>query len=956
MTSQQREPIVDLGDGGPGRRLVAVEYLVASLITASVALLPGWTGVHDGAILTIAVSGLLSGAGLLLVPAWPLLSHRAALVGAAVTTSVCVYAADGSPAVGVFVALYCATAAHIPFLRSVRGMLAATALPFLLLPTALLASGHPGQVAGWLAVLPATTVLPVLGVRSLLSLAARRARRDGGSELLNRRGLFESCAEQLQASEGLAGQATVSVAHFDDLRDLRLALGPAAAEEVIAECARRAADLPGAVVARIDQDSLAVVRPAELDGSGEATSTCRAEGRVLLDVLREHVVLSGDGPGQGLTVRPDVSIGVACAPQHGREVEELLALADVAAVRAAGDQEHVAVAEGEAAFDADALRLHAELPAAVEAGQLRVHYQRLVAAGTGRTVGVEALVRWQHPERGLLGPGAFIPLAERSQAIVGLTYWVLRTAAAQCAAWRAEGHDVGVSVNVSPVVLADPALLNAVRRAVAENHLGDGVLTLEVTESALLGDPEGAGAVLADLRAAGARISLDDFGTGYTSLTMLRQLEVDELKIDRCFVAAAAQVPADTAIVRALVDLAHRLSMEVVAEGVEDASTADLIHALGADVLQGFHFARPVPAADVFPSAPVGSGAPSAAEPAPAPRGADEEERVQLAHTVLRSARSSADVLSSITALAAAVSGTQFASFNAVTEEHVHLLAPHGHETALAPRDGTPCAWTVQQHDVLHLDPSTDGRGAGGSASQAGIQHYVGAPVIDAAGRVLGVLCAYDRGLLPSSDLQRSQLQLLADVVADHLAGIDVADRLDGARNMLRAVAELDDGHHRVPGPDRVVATFATAVHELLRPDHSLVVHPAPSGAGPWQLLEHRGDVDPHLLTRVGFDLTGRSAVARSIATGRPVWVPDAATSSLEESDLTRHLGAAAILTVPVTTGHGGVSHVLVAVWRDPQHELDPVLRTTAVAIAGRAARELAAPVADCATPVHAAG
>ncbi|WP_432542529.1 EAL domain-containing protein [Kineococcus sp. SYSU DK002] len=625
VPNPQREQTVDLGDGGLGRRVVAVEYLVTSLIMASVALVPGWEGVHGTCILFIAALGFLSGAGLLLSRTWPLPGPRTAIVSAAVSTSVGVYCADGSPAVGVLVALYSATAAHIPFLRTPRAVAAATALPFVLLPAALVASGHPGQVAGWLVVLPAVTVLPVVGVRSLLRLAARRARHDVSSELLNRTGLLESSARRLSGAgelgDGMGEELTVSVVHFDDLRDLRLALGPAAAEEVLTECARRAGDLPGALVARLDLDSLAVVRPVELDGSGDAVRTGLDEGRVLHQVLREHVVLRGDGPGLGLRVRPDVSIGVACAPQHGREVDELLALADVAAVRAADEQQRLAVAEGEAAVDVDALRLHTELPAAVADGQLRVHYQRLVAAGSGRTVGVEALVRWQHPERGLLDPGAFIPLAERSHAIVGLTHWVLGTAAAQCAAWRADGRDVTVSVNVSPVVLADPSLVNAVRRAIADNGLDRGALTLEVTETALLGDPEGVGAVLAALRAAGARVSLDDFGTGYTSLTMLRQLQVDELKIDRSFVVAAAQAPVDAAIVRTLADLAHRLSMEVVAEGVEDAATAALVGGLGVDVLQGFHFARPVPAAQVFvPADPVPASRPRGDLTGAAPR------------------------------------------------------------------------------------------------------------------------------------------------------------------------------------------------------------------------------------------------------------------------------------------------------------------------------------------------
>ncbi|MBB2901133.1 EAL domain-containing protein (putative c-di-GMP-specific phosphodiesterase class I)/GGDEF domain-containing protein [Kineococcus radiotolerans] len=958
MTSQQPERALDLGEGGPDRRVVAVGYLLTSLVSASVALLPVWPGVHDLPVLLIACLGLLTGAGLLLSPAWPMAGPRTAVVGTALGTSVAVYAADGSPGIGVLVALYSAAAAHIPFLRSGRAVLAATALPFALLPVALVASGHAHQVLGWVLVLPATTVVPVLGVRSLLRLAAHRARRDGGSDLLNRTGLLESCAQRLEREEDLGERVAVNVVHFDDLRDLRPVLGPAAAEEVLAECARRAAALPGSVVARIDLDSLAVVQPVELDASGEPVRTAVEEGRALRELLRAHVDLAADGPGQGLRVRPGVSVGVARAPEHGRDVEDLLALADVAAVRAGAEQHRVAVTGGGAAFDVDTLRLHAELPAAVEDGQLRVHYQRLVTAGTGRTVGVEALVRWQHPERGLLGPGAFVPLAERSQAIVGLTLWVLRTAAAQCGAWRAAGHDVGVSVNVSPVVLADPSLLDAVRRAVADNDLGRGTLTLEVTESALLADPAGVPAVLAALREAGARISLDDFGTGYTSLTMLRQFEVDELKIDQSFVAAAPKAPADAAIVRALVDLAHRLSLDVVAEGVEDARTADLVRSLGADVLQGFHFARPVPAEQVFTApveaprdVPAAPAAPAAAV-ARAPRGGDEEERVGLARTVLGATARSEGLLRSVTALAAAVCGTEFASFNVVTEEHVHALAPHGHDRSLVPRDGTPCAWTAHQRDVLHLDPATDPRTLGGVAAGYGVRHYVGVPVTDAGGRVLGVLCAYDHhGTRPATALQRTQLQALAGVVADHLAGVDAAGQLARLHGLLQAMAELDGSRD----PDRLLAGFGAAVHELLRPDFSFLVGPTTPLGERWDVLDHRGDVDPDVLGRVVFDAPGRSAVARSVATGRPVWVPDAATSTVVAGDLARRVGVGSVLTVPLV-GPDGVVNVLSAVWRHPQRDLSPVLRDAAVAAATRVARQLAARPDRPAAPLEVVG
>jgi EAL domain-containing protein (putative c-di-GMP-specific phosphodiesterase class I) len=606
-------------------------------------------------------------------------------------------------------------------------------------------------------------------------------------------------------------------------------------------------------------------------------------------------------------------------------------------VSAGTEPRRVAVAEGAAPLDHDALALHAELPGAIADGQLRVFYQPLVDAGTHRMIGVEALVRWQHPARGLLGPGAFVPLAERSRTIVALTHVVLRTAVAQCAAWRAEGHDIGVSVNLSAAVLAEPSLLQTVRAVIAEHHLDRDVLTLEVTESALLDDPTGASAVLAALRAAGARVSLDDFGTGYTSLTMLRQLEVDELKIDRSFVAAAPEAPTDAAIVRALVDLAHRLSMSVVAEGVEDARTADLVRSLGADVLQGFHFARPVPAAQVFTvleDVPRDERTAPAGVPPRAPRCADEGERVRLAHAVLTSTARSQGLLRRITDLAAAVCGTEFASFNVVTEDHVHLLAAHGHGLTRAPRDGTPCAWTTVQREVLQFDPAVDPRTVGGLG--AGARQYVGAPVVDARGRVLGVLCAYDRSPVTVDEARRTQLQVLAGVVADHLAGVDAAGQLDRVHALLQAMVEVD----AVEDEGRLARLFSAAVHDLLRPDFSLLVRPTSPSADRWDLVTHCGDVDPAVLSDVVFDTCGRSAVARSVATGRPVWVPDARTSAVIDGPLAARVGAGSVLTVPVVTADG-VRCVFSAVWREAQHDLAPVLRDAALAAAGRMARRL---------------
>ncbi|NYD22422.1 EAL domain-containing protein [Kineococcus aurantiacus] len=785
---------------------------------------------------------------------------------------------------------------------------------------------------------PARAAAGLLG--RLAARAARRcaARRDV-PDLPGRRGLLERCAAPLRAvAEDAETAWTVSVVGFDDLRELRLALGGPAADAVLAESARRLAELPGAVVARLGPDTLAVVRPLTTGTAGDAPATGRQEGTALRSTLLEPVELPDLGPGRGLRVRPETSVGVACVPDHGRDLEDLLAAADVAHARAGTAPRRVAVAEGTAAVDLDALALHTELPAAIADGQLRVHYQPLVTAGTHRVVGVEALVRWQHPERGLLGPGAFVPLAERSQAIVALTRWVLREAVAQCAAWRADGHDVGVSVNLSAAVVGEPTLVGTVRDVLAAHRLDPGVLTLEVTESALLADPAGAAAVLAALRAAGARVSLDDFGTGYTSLTMLRQLEVDELKIDRTFVAAAPQAPADAAIVRALVDLAHRLSVEVVAEGVEDARTAEVVRGLGADVLQGFHFSRPVPAADVFAAAPapVREVVLPADEPVRAPRPVDEADRLRLAHRVLESASGSQRLLRRVTALAAAVTGARFASFNVVTDEHVHALATHGHDVTRGPRDGTPCAWAVLQQDLLELDCRTDPRVAGGVAGRAGVRHYAGVPVVDAHGRTLGVLCVYDLLPIPLDDGRRAQLRALAGLVAEHLEGAEAAGLLDRVHALLQAVADVE----LAADACAVGGGFARAVHDLTRPDFSFVLRRISPLAERWDVVGVVGDADADALDGHVVDTSTRSAVSRAVAGRRPVWVPDAGTSSVVDAAAARHLGARSVLTVPVADERG-VRLVLVQCWRDAQDDLPPVLRDAAVAAAARAAHAL---------------
>jgi len=241
------------------------------------------------------------------------------------------------------------------------------------------------------------------------------------------------------------------------------------------------------------------------------------------------------------------------------------------------------------------LSLLADLRLAAGRGELRLVYQPQVEAGSGLTISVEALLRWESPVHGAVSPGRLIPLAERTGLVGRLTDWVLGTALdAQCR-WRADGLDVPVSVNLSAASLTRSDLAGWVLGEITARSLPHRCLVLELTETAETSDLLEAIEALRPLHEVGVRLSIDDFGTGYTSLSALPHLPVDELKIDQSFVRRVITSSADEAIVRSVTELAHRLGLTVVAEGVEDREIATRIRDLGVDVLQGYHFARPMP-------------------------------------------------------------------------------------------------------------------------------------------------------------------------------------------------------------------------------------------------------------------------------------------------------------------------------------------------------------------------
>jgi diguanylate cyclase (GGDEF)-like protein/PAS domain S-box-containing protein len=306
------------------------------------------------------------------------------------------------------------------------------------------------------------------------------------------------------------------------------------------------------------------------------------------------------------------SIGIALYPEHGVDADTLLREADIAMYAAKDARSGYTIyAPDTDRHSRERLGLLADLRQAIDRGELLVHYQPQVDVRSGSLTAVEALVRWPHPTRGLLPPDEFIPLAERTRLIQPLSRWILASALQQCATWRAAGLDVPVSVNLSAYDLRDHDLPDLIDAALAKYGVPPERLRIEITESSLMANPSRAREILARLRAQGVQVSIDDFGIGYSSLAYLKNLPVDELKIDRSFVGEMAVDAGSRAIVRAIIDLADVLGLRVVAEGVEDEATLMALAALGCDVAQGFYFARALPPADLAEWANAFAGADS---------------------------------------------------------------------------------------------------------------------------------------------------------------------------------------------------------------------------------------------------------------------------------------------------------------------------------------------------------
>jgi diguanylate cyclase (GGDEF)-like protein len=439
-------------------------------------------------------------------------------------------------------------------------------------------------LAGLFLVLFVITLSVSRGLRRELSVNAFMARHDPLTELPNRALFVERAREAVQHAKRTGRQSALAILDLDHFKDINDTLGHPSGDQLLADVGGRLREgmKAGDTVARLGGDEFGVVL-REVDDPAQ-----------VLQQLAERVAAGVDVRGLSLSVSP--SIGYVIVRDDETSVETLMQQVDVAMYAAKG--KHLGPTEykpGLDRYNAADLELVSELPQAIRDGQLVLHYQPQTDVDTGAIVAAEALVRWQHPTLGLLAPGRFIPMAEQTELIERITDWVLVAALADAAKLGSDGAGIAVAVNVSARSIVRAGFADQVIRALATAGVAPSRLVVEVTETALLTDPDHARAVLTELSQAGIRVSIDDFGQGHTSLGYLSDLPIDELKIDRGFVTDAADNIAHVAIVRSIVDLGHNLSMRVVGEGVEDEAGLRLLQELGCDRAQGYHMARPMP-------------------------------------------------------------------------------------------------------------------------------------------------------------------------------------------------------------------------------------------------------------------------------------------------------------------------------------------------------------------------
>jgi diguanylate cyclase (GGDEF)-like protein len=416
------------------------------------------------------------------------------------------------------------------------------------------------------------------------------ANHDPLTGLPNRKLFFDRLKEHLEQARKQNTQLAVLYIDLDQFKQVNDSYGHAVGDGVLQEIAVRLEKQVNLAdtIARLGGDEFAVVM-----------KSLPSSDKILSCVQRLHAIFREPVIAEGQPFVLSASIGISLFPQDGLDAYMLLRNADTAMFKAkeSGRGTFQFYVEEMTRNAVEQARLESHLRAAVEAHQMELHYQPKICLKTGALVGFEALIRWNHPQLGMMPPNDFIPLAEESGLILPIGEWVLRTACRQVTQWYREGLNVGVmAVNVAARQLQDYALLDVVKKALRETGCKSEWLEIELTESSIMTQTRQAVAVMNELCELGVKLAIDDFGTGYSSLAYLRQLPIDKLKIDKSFVANVAENVDDVAIVRAVTVLGKTLNLEVIAEGVETTEQEALLREEGCDVVQGYLYSRPLPA------------------------------------------------------------------------------------------------------------------------------------------------------------------------------------------------------------------------------------------------------------------------------------------------------------------------------------------------------------------------
>ena len=472
--------------------------------------------------------------------------------------------------------------------------------PALFVPAVAVAAGLGVLILGTQVVQPVAAVILASLTVSLAAiplvfrqrLLRRQARTDDLTGLPNRRALYADAPALLTLSRAAARQrhSALLLLDLDRFKEVNDSLGHDVGDRLLVQVSGRlaAALPPGARLARLGGDEFAIL----LVNAGEAEATAVALS--LRDALAQTFSL------EGLAVQTSVSIGIALFPEQGHDLSDLLRRADMAMYKAKSGRRghHVYQSEDDSHGDTR-LRTLQELRLAMTEDQLVVYYQPKIGLRTGEVTGVEALVRWEHPTRGLLLPEDFLDLVEESGLMHALTRIVLGKALDQAVLWQADGHALTIAVNMSASSLVNVEFPEEIVRMVTARRLPASALMLEITEDFLMSDRDRARDVLTRLREAGIQIAVDDFGTGYSSLSYLRDLPIDELKLDRSFVLPMAHDARAASLVASTIELAHSLGLRMVAEGVESGVAFDELARYGCDLAQGFFMSQPVPAPEL---------------------------------------------------------------------------------------------------------------------------------------------------------------------------------------------------------------------------------------------------------------------------------------------------------------------------------------------------------------------